>query len=109
MFRRVVIINKNVYRKLKLKLKMLYIIYPLIISYFVILFFISKGVIHYLLLLMSIGSLLLGILSYIGISKEIKNNNITDIKFISKKYIVLSFLCTTFVILLLFYLYRIFN
>jgi len=105
----VVIINKNIYRKLKLKLKMLYIIYPLIISYFVILFFISKGVIHYLLLLMSIGSLLLGILSYIGINKEIKTNSVTDIKFIPKKYVVLSFLCTTFVILLLFYLYRIFN
>ena len=101
--------NDNMYRKLKLKLHLLYVIYPLMLSLYIILFFISKGVIHYLFLLMIPALLVLGALSYIGISREIKNNSISNIEIIhSKKYIYLFSLCTVLVVLLSFYLYGIF-
>ena len=101
--------NGSIYRKLKLKLHLLYVIYPLMLSLYIILFFISKGVVRYLFLLMIPALLVLGALSYIGICGEIKNNNINNIEIIhGKKYIYLFSLCTVLVVLLSFYLYDIF-
>lgn len=86
--------NGSMYRKLKLELHLLYVIYPLMLSLYIILFFILKGVIHYLYLSMVPALLVLGALSYIGISAEIKNNNINNIEIIhGKKYIYLFSLC----------------
>ena len=99
----------NVQKRLKLKLRLLFIVYPLLLLLSIIIFLFSKGLTHYLYLLIIPALVMLWILGYIGIKEEIKNNNINNKNIIyGKKYVYLSIVFTVLVVLLFLCLYKIF-
>ena len=77
--------NYNGEMRLKRKLKIIYIISPPVILFYFILFLIAKGIMHYLLLSITIGLFVLAILSYLDTTRAIKNKK-GNIKFISKNW-----------------------
>ncbi len=97
--------NYNGEMRLKRKLKIIYIISPPVILFYFILFLIAKGIMHYLLLSITIGLFVLAILSYLDTTRAIKNKK-GNIKFISKKQLYIyyiSIICTLLIVLILYF------
>ncbi len=72
----------------KIKLKLLYVFYPLITVYLIILFIIFSGLTKFLLLAMIIGFSILGGLSYKSIKDSNEENN--ELYIIPQKFTLLS-------------------
>ena len=85
----------------KIKLKLLYVFYPLITVYLIILFIISSGLTKFLLLAMIISFSILGGLSYKSIKDSSEENN--ELYIIPQKFTLLSIFYPLILVSILFF------